>query len=356
MPLVDNTGLPSYRRLREEGTEVLEKHRAQEQDIRELHIGLLNMMPDAALEPTERQFLRLIDSCNRIAQFYVYPFSPAVIPRGDGARRHIDQYYFEFDALQEKGLDALIISGANPISLRLENEPFWEPLGQVLDWASEHVTSTLCACLATHAALKIFHGMDREPLGFKRWGVFAHRPVDRTHPLVRDVNTRFDVPHSRFNEIYSSEMRAAGLRVLIESDRAGVHLATSADGFRFVYFQGHPEYDAVSLLKEYKREVVRFLTGDITEYPPFPEGYFSNEASELLDVYRLRAMAPKASQTLIEEFPEKILSTLVDNTWRDTGKAVFNNWLGTVYQITDRDRRVPFMKGVDPSSPLAHLL
>ena len=96
MPLVDNTGLPSYRRLREEGMEVLEKNRAQEQDIRELHIGLLNMMPDAALEPTERQFLRLIDSCNRIAQFYVYPFSPTVIPRGDGARRHIDQYYFEF--------------------------------------------------------------------------------------------------------------------------------------------------------------------------------------------------------------------------------------------------------------------
>ena len=165
MPLVDNTGLPSYRRLREEGMEVLEKNRAQEQDIRELHIGLLNMMPDAALEPTERQFLRLVDSCNRIAQFYIYPFSPVVIPRGDGARRHIDQYYFEFDVLQEKGLDALIISGANPISLRLEDESFWDPLGQVLDWANEHVTSTLCACLATHAALKIFHGLDREPLG-----------------------------------------------------------------------------------------------------------------------------------------------------------------------------------------------
>ena len=100
MPLVDNTGLPSYRRLREEGMEVLEKNRAQEQDIRELHIGLLNMMPDAALEPTERQFLRLIDSCNRIAQFYIYPFSPVVIPRGDAARRHIDQYYCEFDVLQ----------------------------------------------------------------------------------------------------------------------------------------------------------------------------------------------------------------------------------------------------------------
>ena len=249
----------------------------------------------------------------------------------------------------------MIISGANPISLRLEDESFWDPLGQVLDWANEHVTSTLCACLATHAALKIFHGLDREPLGFKRWGVFPHRPVDRTHPLVRDVNTRFDVPHSRFNEIYSSDMRAAGLRVLIESDRAGVHLATSADGFRFVYFQGHPEYDAVSLLKEYKREVVRFLNGDIADYPPFPDGYFSDEASDLLEAYRLRAMAPTASKILIEEFPEKILSTLVDNTWRDTGKAVFNNWLGTVYQITDRDPRVPFMKGVDPSNPLAHL-
>ncbi len=100
MPLVANTQLPSFRRYRAEGGEVLTPRRAQDQSIRELHIGLFNMMPDAALEPTERQFLRLVGGCNRIAQFYVYPFTARKIPRGDKARRHIDQYYFQTEDIE----------------------------------------------------------------------------------------------------------------------------------------------------------------------------------------------------------------------------------------------------------------
>ena len=80
MPLVANTDLPSFARYQAEGGEVLDPSRAQGQEIRELHIGLFNMMPDAALEPTERQFLRLVGGCNRIAQFHIYPFTSKKIP------------------------------------------------------------------------------------------------------------------------------------------------------------------------------------------------------------------------------------------------------------------------------------
>jgi len=52
------------------------------------------------------------------------------------------------------------------------------------------------------------------------------------------------------------------------------------------------------------------------------------------------------------DFPEKNILALLDNTWRDTAKAVFNNWLGKVYQITNQDRRLPFMQEVDPRNPL----
>jgi len=31
---------------------------------------------------------------------------------------------------------------------------------------------------------------------------------------------------------------------------------------------------------------------------------------------------------------------------------VFNNWLGKIYQLTNQDRRLPFMEGVDPNNPL----
>lgn len=352
MPLVANTQLPSFSRYRAEGGEVLTPRRAQEQSIRELHIGLFNMMPDAALEPTERQFLRLVGGCNRIAQFYIYPFTARTIPRGDKARRHIDQYYFQTEDIEASGLDALILSGANPVYPRLVDEAFWEPLCSLLDWARINVTSTLCACLATHAALLHFHGIERQPLPAKRWGVFSHQ-TKPGHPLVQGANTRFDVPHSRWNEIYPEQMNSANLKILMESGEAGVHLATSEDGFRFVYFQGHPEYDHNSLLKEYKREVVRYLIGEIKDYPSYPDSYFLEDAKKVLQRFQDKAMKSSDKPSLVDQFPETEIQ--VHNTWGDTGKVVVNNWLGTVYQITHQERRKPFMDGVDPANPLAYL-
>ena len=113
MPLVAHNELPTYERLRGEGYRVLSPSRASEQDIRGLHIGLLNMMPDAALAATERQFFRLIGSSNPISQFYVHPFTLDEIPRGEAAQRHIDAFYEPLSSIMEQGLDALIISGAN---------------------------------------------------------------------------------------------------------------------------------------------------------------------------------------------------------------------------------------------------
>ena len=83
MPLIANSDLPSFNRLRQEGQEVLPEGRAKGQDIRELHIGLLNMMPDAALQATERQFFRLLGACNRVVQITVHPFTIAGVERGD---------------------------------------------------------------------------------------------------------------------------------------------------------------------------------------------------------------------------------------------------------------------------------
>ena len=158
MPIVATTGLPSFERFRREGGDVLSLERAGSQDIREMHIGLMNNMPDAALEPTERQFLRLIGGCNRIAQFHIYPFSPPQVPRGTEAREHIEKYYYDFDQLKEEGLDALIVSGANPVCDQLPDEAFWDPMCEVLDWAVENVTSTHVHALQPTPRSCIFMG------------------------------------------------------------------------------------------------------------------------------------------------------------------------------------------------------
>ncbi len=288
MPLVAHNALPTFSRLQERGQEVLTLERAQHQDIRELHIGLLNMMPDAALTATEAQFMGLVGACEQTAQFFVYPFSLAELNRGARANAHINQYYYDFADLADQGLDALIITGANVAKPSLDQEPFWEPLIEVVRWAEDNVASILCSCLATHALLKHRYGIDRQRLPQKQWGVYSHSISLPAHPLMRGINTRFDAPHSRYNEISRSQLDEAGLIVLIESPEAGVHLAVSPDRFRMVFFQGHPEYDSNSLLKEYKREVSRYLSDDRQSAPRYPEHYFSDEAIEIAAVYMKR--------------------------------------------------------------------
>ncbi|VAW63494.1 Homoserine O-succinyltransferase [hydrothermal vent metagenome] len=352
MPLVAHNQLPSFNRLRGEGIKVLSPDAAKHQDIRELHIGLLNMMPDAALAATERQFFRLIGESNPIAQFYVHPFTLKELPRSDKAQLHIDQYYETFEAIKKQGLDALIITGVNVIGPELSNQTFWKPLIEVADWAHENVTSTLCSCLTTHALLEFRYSQKRTPRAQKKWGVFMHRVTDLSHPLVADVNTLFDVPYSRWNNISRQQFEQAGLKVLAVGSGDSVHLATSEDGFRTVFFQGHPEYDTISLLKEYKREVLLYVAGKLENYPPFPENYFNLKSAAILREYKCKLLEALEKKAELAEFPENLIVPDLDNTWHDTAEGIVGNWVGLIYQLTHADRKKPFMDDVDAANPL----
>ena len=352
MPLVAHSKLPVFKRLATEGVRVLQPGIACQQDIRELHIGLLNMMPDAALQATERQFFRLIGESNPIAQFFVHPFTLDTIPRSDQAQAYIAQYYEGFAELREQGLDALIITGANVTHPHLPAEPFWHALIEVADWAYDHVTSTLCSCLATHAVLEFRYGTKRERQVQKKWGVFEHQVVNPRHPLVSDINTRFSVPHSRWNSIYTRQFEEAGLKILVAADDDCVHLATSPDGFRTVFFQGHPEYDTVSLLKEYKREVRLYADDKSAIYPPLPDNYLGEFESAVLREYQYKIAQSRLRGDAIPEFPESLISKQINNTWHDTACSVVGNWMGLIYRITHLDRKIPFMEIVDANNPL----
>lgn len=352
MPIIAHSALPSFDILRSQGEMILPLDVALRQDIRELHIGLLNMMPDAALQVTEQQFIRLLGSANQIVQIHVHPFTVPGLARAPATQRYIDTYYEPFERLKEEGLDGLIVSGANVTNPSLDLESFWDPLREVIDWALENTTSVLCSCLATHALVQLFHGVRRRPLLSKRWGVFRHRVVRPDHPLMHGANSLFDVPHSRWNEVSSAQLESAGLQVLVESLDGNFHLGTSADGIRFVYMQGHPEYDRSSLLKEYKREVARFLAGEIAGIPPYPEHYLPPEAARIARSYLEDALRNRDAGRKVPPFPEADIAPLLDNTWTDTGKVIFNNWLGLIYRLTDLRRGVPFMPGIDPEDPL----
>jgi len=352
MPVIAHSALPSFDVLRARGEMILPLDVALRQDIRELHIGLLNMMPDAALRPTEQQFIRLLGSANQIVQIYVHPFTVPGLARAPETQAYIDEYYEPFEKLRDDGLDGLIVSGANVTNPSLDLETFWNPLQEVIGWASEQVTSVLCSCLATHALVRLSYGVDRRPLLGKRWGVFPHRAIRRDHPLLHGANTRFDVPHSRWNEISSAQLEAAGVHVLVESEDGDFHLGTSPDGIRIVYMQGHPEYDRTSLLKEYKREVIRYLSGELEKIPPYPENYLPPEGARIARRYLEAAIAAQERGEAVPAFPESAIEPLLDNTWTDTGKVIFNNWLGLVYRLTALERGRPFAPGIDPDDPV----
>lgn len=352
MPLVQHSPLPTYDRLIAEGRPILPEGRAIHQDIRELHIGFCNLMPDAALEATERQFFRLVGESNRVAQIYIHPFTLPIVQRTGAMRDHLARYYESVDKLQEDGLDALIITGANEeTNPHVSDAAIWGPLRDLLEWAQGNVTSTICSCLASHAALTYRYD---QPPGWrddKRWGVFRHRVRERAHPLVRGMNTIFDVPHSRYSEITRAQFEKAGMRILVDSEQAGVHMATSPDGFRLICLQGHPEYDDFSLLKEYRREVQNYQEGRRPDYPPLPDGYFTDQAAALAVGYQDEVLSGRQH----DAFPEDVITPLLENTWADSARSVMAAWIGLVYQITHVDRRKPFMEGIDPDQPLASI-
>ncbi|MGN7501655.1 MAG: homoserine O-succinyltransferase MetA [Alphaproteobacteria bacterium] len=352
MPLVAYKNIPSFTRLQQDGHLILSEDRALRQDYRGLHIGLLNMMPDAALEVTERQFFRLIGRSDRIMQFYMHPFSIPGIERSSEAQSYIDQYYESFEDIKKIGLDALIITGANVASADLKESGFFEPFQDVLDWAFKNVTSVLCSCISTHAAMLALYNESRTPLTQKLFGVYEHRVNDALKPLTRGINTCFHAPHSRHNMIAREQFINNNMLVLAESQDAGVHLASSADGLRLVCFQGHPEYDRVSLLKEFKRDMNGYLNKALDTRPALPQNHINAAYAD-----KFLALVDRIYQTGdLSLFNEDLIQQYIDNTWQDTARSIIQNWVGAVYQVTGFDRHQPFMDKIDPENPLATVL
>lgn len=299
-----------------------------------LHIGLLNMMADGALAATERQFQRLLDGPEETRaespRCVLHPFSFPEISRSDEGRAYVAEHYESFEAVSERGLDAMIITGANIPTPDLQNQPFWESLIAVMAWSRTNARSTLCSCLATHAVMEFRYRRKRTRMPRKLWGVYAHEVLDRKHPLTLGLDERVDVPHSRFNEITLEQFEAAGLKVLMAGPEGGVHLAVeksrAGSPSPLVLMQGHPEYDNVSLLKEYRREISRYVAGQREDYPPLLD-FTLDETGELMCRDHWRAVLGRGEGAEAPEFPEAELLPYVMGTWHAATAVVFRNWI-----------------------------
>jgi homoserine O-succinyltransferase len=292
-----------------------------------IDIGLINNMPDAALDATERQFRALLDAAagNLTVRLTLYTL-PEVF-RTEFGRRQIGRYA-DFDDLWHSQHDGLIVTGTEPRAADLKDEPFWESLTRVLEWAERHTYSTILSCLAAHAGILHMDGIARRPLGDKRFGVYQCVRVS-DHPLTAAAPSHLQMPHSRWNEIPEEALLACGYRVLTRSDDAGVDAFVKQRKSLFVFFQGHPEYEAVTLLLEYRRDIGRFLRGERDTYPPIPLGFLDDETITSLTALEQRARSERREE-LLADFPLAMAAGRVTNTWRPTAENLYRNWLGYI--------------------------
>ena len=241
-------------------------------------IGFVNNMPDAAVEATERQFTDLIRAATPNAVVLLKLFSIPQVPRGAEMRLALAERYRDIAELWDTPLDGLIVTGTEPRAKNLMDEPYWETLSALVDWAKRHTASTIWSCLAAHAAVLHADGIERRALTEKCFGVFDCR-LAADHPLTQHFPEPLWVPHSRYNDLPERALTSCGYRILTRSAEAGVDAFARQDGSFFLFFQGHPEYDADTLLREYRRDAARFLGGEREHYPATPVGYFNDEAA-----------------------------------------------------------------------------
>jgi homoserine O-succinyltransferase len=302
-----------------------------------LTIGLINNMPDGALEATERQFLSLLDAASDGIHVCLSLYSIPSVPRGEFGARHISGSYSNVEELLKRGVDGLIVTGREPTATDFAEEPYWESFTNVLEWARENTYSTVWSCLAAHAAVYYLDGIKRVKSNTKNCGVFECSRL-REHPIVAGTPSQYRLPHSRWNGLPEDQLTASGYDIVTRAEEFGVDSFIKDLNSMFVFFQGHPEYESNTLMSEYRRDVGRFLRSETGNYPSMPRGYFDDETECALTAIRQKAET-NARKELLDQVSSVLEKTKIDNTWNATAVQIYRNWLLEICARKDKKLR-----------------
>ena len=312
MPLIvpSSASLPVHDTLASERVLIIDQSRAEHQQIRPLRIGLLNLMPASVREQTEIQFFRLLGNTPLQIEPVLIRFDEFIPNTG---KERMEIFYEQFGEVKTKGLDGLIVTGANLETkedgslLNFEEIHFVEEWKKILSWAQEYVTSTIYSCLGSHFALEYFYDLKRDLSAQKIFGVFDHTLDRESHPeFLQGMNDIVPVPHSRWGDIAVEKITNKDLEVVAQNPDCGWHMIIGRNG-REVYLQGHPEYDREDLVGEYLR--------DKEHGQAMPQNYF----------------------------PDNDETKLPLCNWKADGSVFYRNWVNHVYQTTGYDTSKPFM-------------
>lgn len=300
MPIRIDNELPAKQNLEIENIFVMSNKRADTQDIRPLKLIILNLMP-TKLE-TETQLLRLLS--NSPLQVDIDFLQVKSHKSKNVSRIHMQKFYSTFDNIKNNKYDGMIITGAPVEHLAFEEVDYWDELCMIMEWSKTNVYSTFHICWGAQAGLYYHYGINKKPLDKKMFGIFPHKSLDVTHPLMRGLDDEYYVPHSRHTTVDRQDIaQVKQLQIISYSDIAGVHIVSDMDCRQF-FVTGHSEYDRDTLAREYFRDKNKGL--DIEK----PYNYFPNDDENLV---------PNMS-------------------WKSSASIIFSNWLNYfVYQKTPYD-------------------
>ena len=300
MPIKIDSNLPAHKLLENENVFVMTEERAVSQDIRPLKILILNLMPTKI--ETETQILRLLS--NSPIQVEAELLQTATHEVKNVSKEHMLKFYKTFDDIKNERFDGMVVTGAPVENMEFEQVDYWDELCRIFEWSKTNVYSSFFICWGAQAALYYKYGLKKYQLDKNKFGVFEHVSLDTFHPLMRGLDDKFWVPHSRHTEVRRGDIALIkDLQILSYSEKSGVHLISDMECRNF-FSTGHSEYDRDTLAKEYFRDVEKGLDIDL------PENYF----------------------------PDNDPSKTPEVKWRSAANIIFSNWLNYfVYQRTPYD-------------------
>lgn len=300
MPIKIQNDLPARAILEDENVFIMDETRAQSQDIRQLEILILNLMP--VKEETETQLLRALSNTPLQVECTFMIMSTHVSTHT--SVNHLNKFYTTFPEIKSRRFDGMIITGAPVENMEYEEVNYWQELTEIMEWSKTHITSTLHLCWGAQAGLYYHYGIPKHKMSEKLSGIYTHKTLDKRVPLLRSFDDYFKCPHSRYTEVREADiLKHPELKILAKSEEAGVFLVMSMDG-RQIFLQGHPEYDRMTLNNEYHRDLGKGLN------PKLPCNYYEHND-------------PFSMPPLV---------------WRNMANTLYGNWLNYyVYQITPYD-------------------
>ncbi len=300
MPIRIDNELPAKQNLEIENIFVMSNSRADMQDIRPLKIIILNLMP-TKLE-TETQLLRLLS--NTPLQVNIDFLQVKSHKSKNVSRIHMQKFYSYFDDIKDNRYDGMIITGAPVELLEFEEVDYWDELCMIMEWSKKNVYSTFHICWGAQAGLYYHYGINKKKLDKKMFGIFPHKSLDVTHPLMRGFDDIYYVPHSRHTTVDRQDIaQVKDLQIISYSDIAGVHIVSDMDCRQF-FVTGHSEYDRDTLAREYFRD--------------------KNKGLEIEKPYNY--------------FPDDDENAVPVMSWKSSANLLFSNWLNYfVYQKTPYD-------------------